>query len=77
MRHSRDDIPFEAIHVKDAIGEGEFGSVYKAVYMNENGNVRDVAVKIKNSDSSVEGSTMQDFIKARIIHSASAFISAE
>ena len=25
--------------------------------------LRDVAVKIKNSDSSVEGSTMQDFVK--------------
>ena len=40
VRHSHDNIPFESIHVKDAIGEGEFGSVYKAVYMNEKGMIR-------------------------------------
>ena len=60
VRHSRDNIPLESVHLKEAIGEGEFGSVYKSVYMNENGHIRDVAVKVINA---VEESSKQDFIR--------------
>ena len=49
VRHSRDSIPFEAIHIIHPIGEGEFGIVYKGVYMDTNGEVKAVAVKRLNA----------------------------
>ncbi len=57
VRHSRDNIPTEAVQVGDIIGGGEFGSVYEGLYLNERGERRRVAIKVLN--------TMQreDFIK--------------
>ena len=36
----------ESLQLGENIGEGEFGSVHKAVYMTEDGEERDVAVKV-------------------------------
>lgn len=46
VRHSRDRIPSESVHMIQVIGEGEFGVVYKGLYMNEKGETRAVAVKV-------------------------------
>ena len=42
----RDAIPMESLQLGENIGEGEFGSVHKAVYMTEDGEERNVAVKV-------------------------------
>ena len=42
----RDAIPMESLELGENIGEGEFGSVHKAVYMAEDGEVQNVAVKV-------------------------------
>ena len=44
----RDAIPMESLELGENIGEGEFGSVHKAVYMAQDGEVQNVAVKVKN-----------------------------
>ena len=44
--HSRDAIPMESLELGENIGEGEFGSVHKAVYMTEDGEEQSVAVKV-------------------------------
>ena len=36
----------ESLQLGENIGEGEFGSVHKAVYMTEDGEERSVAVKV-------------------------------
>ena len=36
----------ESLQLGENIGEGEFGSVHKAVYMTEDGEERNVAVKV-------------------------------
>lgn len=46
VRHSKDNIPTEAIHMIQVIGEGEFGCVYKGLYMGESGHIQPVAVKV-------------------------------
>lgn len=38
-------IPFENLILKEVLGEGEFGSVYKAIYQNREGYEEEVAVK--------------------------------
>ena len=42
----RDAIPMESLELGENIGEGEFGSVHKAVYMTEEGEEKSVAVKV-------------------------------
>ena len=42
----RDAIPMESLELGENIGEGEFGSVHKAVYMAQDGEVQNVAVKV-------------------------------
>ena len=42
------------------IGEGEFGSVYKGLYMPDEGNVRPVAVKVLND---VDEEQTKDFVQ--------------
>ena len=37
----------ESLELGENIGEGEFGSVHKAVYMTEEGEEKSVAVKVK------------------------------
>ena len=36
----------ESLELGENIGEGEFGSVHKAVYMAQDGEVQNVAVKV-------------------------------
>ena len=61
VRHSRDSIPFESIHIIHAIGEGEFGVVYKGLYMNESGSVKPVAIKRLNV--SINQKQTKDFLR--------------
>jgi tyrosine-protein kinase len=60
VRHSKDNIPSESIRMIEAIGEGEFGSVFKGLYMSENDPVRAVAVKVLNEFNE---SQSQDFLR--------------
>ena len=36
----------ESLELGENIGEGEFGSVHKAIYMTDDGEVQNVAVKV-------------------------------
>ena len=38
----------ESLELGENIGEGEFGSVHKATYMTEDGEVQNVAVKVRH-----------------------------
>ena len=49
VRHSKDNIPSESIHMVHLIGEGEFGCVFKGLYLPEQGQAQTVAIKVSCS----------------------------
>ncbi|BES94375.1 SH2 domain [Nesidiocoris tenuis] len=55
-------IPRENLILKDVVGEGEFGAVYKALYQNNQGEEMEVAVKTLHKDR-MNSSNVEDFIK--------------
>ena len=60
VRHSKDDIPREAIEVGPVIGEGEFGSVFEGRYKSSRGETSNIAIKVIND---VTPSQMEDFLR--------------
>ena len=60
VRHSKDDIPREAIEIGPAIGEGEFGSVFEGRYKSSRGETSNIAIKVINDVTSTQ---MEDFMR--------------
>lgn len=50
VRHSRDNIPKDSLLTLEVIGEGEYGRVFKGIYMPAEGKRQNVAVKRLNAD---------------------------
>lgn len=60
VRHSKDNIPKESIHLGGIIGEGEFGSVHEGIYLNEKGEEKSVAIKVLHA---LDNGQTDEFIK--------------
>ena len=60
VRHSKDDIPREAIEVGPVIGEGEFGSVFEGRYKSSRGETSNIAIKVIHD---VTPPQMEDFMR--------------
>ena len=64
----RDAIPMESLELGENIGEGEFGSVHKAVYMAQDGEVQNVAVKVIHYSSFYHSNLLKHKLVKHILY---------